>query len=151
MRRALTHCFAASVIAACLATVAIADTSPEDAVKYRQSFMKALSGHNGMISLITRGIAGDPQYLDGHVDALAGLAAELASVFPAGSDTVESEALPSIWVRPDDFAAAVASFRQAVDGLDKAAAGDDMAATEAAFREGGKACKACHEDFRLKD
>lgn len=86
-------------------------------MKYRQSFMKALSGHNGMISMITRGIAGDPENLDSHVGALASLAAELATVFPAGSDTVESEALASIWERPEDFAAAVANFRQAVDGL----------------------------------
>lgn len=151
MRRALKHCFGAAFMAACLATVAVAETSPEDAVKYRQSFMKALSGHNGMISAVTRGIAGDPQYLEGHVDALADLAAELGAVFPAGSDTVESEALASIWERPDDFAAAVADFQRAVDGLGKAAAGGDMAATEAAHRDVGKACKGCHEDFRLKD
>lgn len=151
MRRALTLSFAAAVTAACLATLAVADTGPEDAAKYRQSLMKAFSGHSGMISSITRGIAGDPRRLDGHVDALVSLAAELSSVFPAGSDTVESEALPSIWERPDDFAAAVANFRAAVDGLGEAAAGDDMVVVEAAFREVGKACKACHEDFRLKD
>jgi cytochrome c556 len=129
----------------------MADTSPEDAAKYRQSFMKALSGHAGAVSSITRGIAGDPQYLDGHVEAIASLAAEMAAVFPEGSDTLESEALPAIWERPEDFAAAVADFSKAVDGLGEAAAGGDMAATEAAFREVGKACKGCHEDFRLKD
>ena len=149
MRPAFASCLAAAA-AVFVATVATADTTPEDAVEYRQAFMSALRGHSGAVSMQVRGIAGDSEYLGGHVDALVALAAEMASVFPAGSTTADSEALPAIWERPEEFAKAIANFQAAVSGLADAAGGDDAAALDAAFREIGTTCKGCHESFRLK-
>lgn len=128
-----------------------AEPAPEDAAKYRQSIMKALSGHNGTISLISRGKAGNPDNLASHVEALVALAGEVAPVFAAGSDTDDDEALPAIWENPDAFAEAVAKFEDAVAAFESVADSSDLEATDAAQRELGKACKGCHEDFRQKD
>lgn len=83
-----------------LATAAVAETSAEDAAKYRQSIMKALSGHNGAISMMARGKAGDPKNLGSHVDALLALTGEVKTVFEQNTPAIESEASPTIWKIP---------------------------------------------------
>ncbi|MDH3531606.1 MAG: cytochrome c [Gammaproteobacteria bacterium] len=131
--------------------IAVADTSPEDAAKYRQSLMKALSGHNGMLSLTVRGKAGNPDNVVSHADALATLSAEVAAAFEGGGTFEDSEALAAIWEQPEAFAQAVADFDAAVAALGDVADSGDMQAIDGAHREVGKACKGCHEDFRQKD
>ncbi len=139
------------VISLGIAAPAGASPAPEDAAKYRQSIMKALSGHNGAISSIARGRAGDPDNLSHHVEALVALASEVESLFAAGSDTGDDAALPAIWENADAFAAAVAKFEDAIAAFDSVADASDLEATDAAHRELGSACKGCHEDFRQKD
>ncbi len=130
-----------------------AEPAPEDAAKYRQYLMRALSGHNGAISLTARGRAGDPANVQTHSAALVALASEVGPAFAAagGAPVEDTEALPAIWDDPDAFAAAVDEFAATVAALDEAAAGGDMEAVDAAHREVAAACKSCHEDFRLDD
>ena len=113
--------------------------------------MKALSGHTGAISMIVRGKAGDQSRLAKHAEALANLGAEVEAVFQEGSDIEDSEALQAIWGEPDEFADAVANLETAIATLSDVAGGGDMQATDSAFREVGKACKGCHERFRIQD
>ncbi|MDX1499145.1 MAG: cytochrome c [Woeseiaceae bacterium] len=130
-----------------------AEVAAEDAAKYRQYIMRALSGHNGAVSLIARAKAGDPGNVGKHTAALVALAAEIGPAFEAagGAPVEDTEALPAIWERPADFAAAVETFAAAVAALDAAAGGEDIAAVESAHRDVAAACKGCHEDFRLDD
>jgi cytochrome c556 len=132
------------------AAAAAAAPAPEDAAKYRQSVMKALSGHNGAIAMIVRGKAGNADNLASHIQALVNLKDETASVFAEGSDLDDDEALPAIWTDADAFAVAIKNFDAAVEALSEAAGGGDMQALDAAHREVGKSCKGCHEDFRQK-
>lgn len=127
-----------------------ADPAPEEAAKYRQSIMKALSGHNGAIRAIARGSAGDPDRLASHVEALVNLASEVHAVFQEGSDVEDSSALPAIWENADAFADVVANFEAAADALSDVPS-DDLAAVDAAQRELGTACRGCHDDFRADD
>lgn len=151
MRRTQVRAITLIALVLGIPALAAADTSPEDAAKYRQSIMKALSGHNGVLSLTVRGRAGDPGKLRNHVAALDDLTTEVGAAFEVGGAVEDSEALPAIWDDPDAFADAVADFEAAVAALSEAADGDDMQAIEAAHKDLGKACKACHEDFRKKD
>lgn len=151
MRGTIIRVFIVIAVALGAATAAIADTSPEDAAKYRQSLMKALSGHNGMLSLTVRGKAGSPDNVASHADALATLSAEVAAAFEGGGTFEDSDSLAAIWDEPEAFAKAVANFDAAVAALGDVADGGDMQAIDAAQREIGKACKGCHEDFRQKD
>ena len=151
MRGTIIRLLITIAVALGVATAAIADTSPEDAAKYRQSLMKALSGHNGMLSLTVRGKAGSPDNVASHAAALATLAAEVEAAFEGGGAFEDSEALAAIWDEPEAFAKAVANFDAAVAALGDVADGGDMQAIDAAQREIGKACKGCHEDFRQKD
>ena len=133
-----------------ISLAAVAEPAPEDAAKYRQSIMKALSGHNGAISMMVRGKAGDPDNLANHVQALVNLKGEIESVFKEGTDLEDDRALPAIWENAEAFADAIENFETAVEALSKVADGREMQAIDTAHRELGKACKGCHEDFRLK-
>ncbi len=127
-----------------------AETSAEDAFKYRQYIMTALKGHAGAVSTQTRGLAGDSDYVSNHAKAIAGLGTELHTIFAEGSNVEDSEALPVIWEEPEEFAAAVAKAEEAMTALGVVADGGDMQAIGAAFMNVGKACKGCHERFRVE-
>lgn len=145
--------FAAAALAGGIAAPVVADVTGDDAAKYRQSIMRALSGHNNAVSLIAREKAGDPASLEHHTASMVALAGEIEAAFAAGggAPAEDTEALPAIWEEPDAFAAKVDKFVAAVDDLDAAAAGGDLAAVDSAQRDVGAACKGCHEDFRLDD
>jgi cytochrome c556 len=138
------------LIALAVTMTAVAEPAPEDAAKYRQSVMKALAGHNGAISMIVRGKAGDAANLGDHVDAMQNLSGEVADLFAAGSDTEDDEALAAIWENADAFAEAVDGFETAVGQLSEALDGGDVEAIDSAHRAMSKTCKGCHEDFREK-
>ncbi len=75
--------------------------------------------------------------------------------FPEGSGPasgVDTDALPTIWEMPDDFAKKMSNFRTAAIALNETAAGGgDVEAIKAAFGETGGTCKACHKQYRKDD
>lgn len=143
-------------LALCLAVTAAsfsarAETSSEDAKDYRQAVMSALGAHISAISMHVRGLVDDNGFLDEHAKSLARTAAELGHVFPAGSDVGDSEALPAIWERPEEFTEVVAEAERAAAALAEAASSGDRQAVGAALREVDAACRGCHDDFRKDD
>ena len=150
MRRIFICTITAITLVLGLSLQVTAETSAEDAFKYRQYIMTALKGHAGAVSTQTHGLAGDSDYVSNHAKAIAGLGTELHTIFPEGSNVEDSEALPVIWEEPEEFAAAVAKAEEAMAALGEAADGGDMQAIGAAFMDVGKACKGCHERFRVE-
>ena len=148
MRRKITSAVIATVLTAALATQISAEPSAEDAYKYRESIMTSLKGHVGAISMMTRGLAGNPRHLSSHAEAIANLSAELSSIFPEGSNVEHSEALPIIWEEPEKFAEAVARAEKAMAAIAVAASDNNVEAVGRAFRNLGEACKGCHDRYR---
>jgi cytochrome c556 len=132
-----------------LSVQVIAETTDENAFKYRQSIMTAMKGHAGALAMQARGLAGDPSQVAKHANAMADLGSELHLVFAEGSMTEDSEALAAIWEKPEEFAAAVTAAEEATAALGAAADSGDMKVIGAAFRDVGKSCKGCHDDFRV--
>lgn len=130
---------------------ALADTTPEDAYEYREAVMTSLRGHIGAASKVVRGLVDDNGFLVKHAQGLANGAAELSHIFPEGSNVEDSEALPAIWEKPEAFAAAIEQSRTATAAFVEVAASGDKAAIGAAFREVGKSCGGCHDNFRVDD
>jgi len=144
-----------SILAACAALAVVSFTAPAMAdeageIKYRKSVMRSIGGHMGAIVGILKGQTGNAANLATHTQGMADLAKIAGSIFPEGSDFGETEALPAIWDKPDEFAKAVKMLQDASANLNTAAQSGDMAATGAAFGGLGKACKNCHENFREK-
>lgn len=127
---------------------ALADTTPEDAADYRGAIMTSLRGHIGAASMIVRGLVDSDELLS-HAQGLDNSVRELDHIFPAGSNVGESEALPAIWDKPSEFAAAIEKMQAATAAFVTAAEGGDNEAIGGAFRNVGMSCRGCHDNFRV--
>ena len=80
------------------------------------------------------------------------LAQNASSWFPEGTgpDVGKTGAKPDIWLPQNkaDFATKLHNFQVAANVFNAAAAGNDVSATTARFKELGGACKACHDKYR---
>ena len=81
------------------------------------------------------------------LDANADAAADVEALWPQGSDSGDTKALPAIWADFDGFKAANDKYAAAVAAA-AAAAPQDLAAFQAAFGPVGASCGSCHEPFR---
>jgi cytochrome c556 len=140
---------AAAAAVAIAAGTAGPATADDGMIKYRQSVMKANGGHMGAIVTIIKGEVPFTDDLKVHTQALAELATIAGHVFPADSAKGDTQALPAIWEKPEEFKKAVMAFQTAADALAKAAETDPKA-VPAAVGALGKACKGCHDNFRKK-
>lgn len=128
--------------------IAVAETTSQDAYDYRKAVMTSLKGHIGAASMHVRGLVGGQEYLVKHAQGLANGAAELETLFAAGSDVEGSDALAVIWEDPEAFEAAIAKSVAATKAFVEAAESGDKAKIGAAFRDVGGSCKGCHDKFR---
>jgi cytochrome c556 len=78
------------------------------------------------------------------------LEAAFVKMFPAGSGTGDTKALPAIWTDWAGFEAASKASDVAYDKLATAAGSGNAEALAAAFADTGKTCGACHDKFRAK-
>ena len=147
MRRTITLATAALLFAGFSAAAG----TPDDAVKYRQAVMNTMSGHVSAISLIFSGKVEHQEYLLSHAEALATAGEQVGKIFPAGSGTAKSDALPLVWEEADKFQkaadaakTATAALRDAVKSVDKAAIGKSL---KPVF----ESCKGCHDRYRKED
>jgi cytochrome c556 len=124
---------------------ALSTLSVEEMVEMRQAWMK----ENGGILRGAANLSGDNA-----VEAarkIAGHFTDFPALFPEGSITPDSKALPVIWENWDAFTGIFAKGReQAVIALAAAQAGDD-AGFRAALQPIGQMCGECHQQFRQKD
>lgn len=140
----------AAVISIAVSLSAGADTTPQDASDYRKSVMTTLKGHIGASSMHVRGLVDGQEFLVKHANGLANGVSELQHLFPAGSDVEDSEALPVIWEKPEEFSAAIDKAVAAARKFAAAAESGDSEAISSAFREVGGSCRGCHDTFRVQ-
>lgn len=86
-----------------------------------------------------------------NANVLAAAALKVKGHFPKGTGPEsgrKTEALPAIWERPADFAAAADRLVGATKAFQLAAATGDLAKIQPAAGAVGASCKNCHESFR---
>ena len=123
-------------------------SASSDQITYRQTTMKALGAHMGAISAVVRGKVDDGAGLAHQAAALAATAKAVSGVFPESSASGNTDALPVIWEKPEDFAEAVQAMIVASENLAGAAQGGDMNTLRSAFGGVGRTCSGCHKVFR---
>jgi len=119
----------------------------ETVQKYRHGVYEAIGGHMTAIANIVRN-GFRPQDLQYHANAIQGLSRIVPELFPAGSGGGDTEALPVIWEKPDEFGQRMQDFAEAADGIAAAAGSGDMRQVGGALQSLGRACKGCHDNFR---
>ena len=92
--------------------------------------------------------------IDATATEINGRAKLIETPFPAGTsvdDGVKTEALATIWQKPEEFKAAGQKLIDESAKLAELAKGGDKAAVGAQAMAMGGACKGCHDQFRLDD
>ena len=139
---------AAALLAAAFA--ADAQVKPEDQIKQRRSGY-AVMGYN-FASLGAMAQDKKPYNKEEAVrnaELVASLSDYMKGFFGEGTDKGETKAKPEIWQKRADFDAKMDKMVAEAKKL-PAAARADLPALKAAVAEAGKACKACHDDYRAK-
>jgi len=110
------------------------------------AFKLSLASFLGIKAGIARG--DDVKTMALPAGAIAGWGKAIPAMFPPGSDTPTSEALPTVWSDRAGFEAAAASMTDAAGKLAMLAKAGDTAGFTAQYAELGKSCNACHEKYR---
>jgi cytochrome c556 len=140
-----------AVVAMGVASGVLAQVKPEDQIRYRQSVMNVMGRSFGALNAMAKGEA--PYNKDAAaknaaiVEMMSGLP---APAFGAGTEKgAPTKADMKVWSEGEKFKTAYDKMVGEVKKL-PAAAGEE-ATLKAQVGEVGKACKGCHDDFRLKE
>ncbi|OYY89297.1 MAG: hypothetical protein B7Y45_12445 [Sphingomonas sp. 28-66-16] len=116
-------------------------------VQARQAgFHLAVASFLGIKAGIARG--DDVKTLALPAAALAGWGKAIPTMFPPGTDTPESDALPTVWSDRAGFETAAANMSAAARTLADLGKAGDTAGFATQFGALGKTCGACHKDYR---
>jgi cytochrome c556 len=140
---------AAALLAGGLAGAAGLACAQGDVVATRETGMKAASANARAIKTALDAKA-DLAPLAEKAAEIAAWGRRLPALFPPGSDTGKTKALPVIWTHKADFDQHAADLAAAADKLAVALKANDAAAAGSAFAATGTACAACHRDYRQK-
>ena len=143
-----------------LAGSASAQLKPEEMIQFRQAGYKTMSWNMGKIKAQTEAPADkfDKTLTLNAAKAIQGVAnSGLGALFGPGTDKaigdVKTRVKPEFF-DPDnkeELTKVATNFNREANKLADVAAGGDQKAIQAQFGELGKACKACHDKFRVED
>ena len=151
MNKKLLTAGLAVVLGAGYALTAYSQVKPEQLVKQRQSAMTLIAKYFGPLGGMLKGA------VPYNADVVARNAAYLDVLsqmpwdgFAESTKGVKSAALPAAFTDGAKFKQAQDQLRTAVGALNTAAKGGNEATVKAAIGDVGKACSACHDNFREK-
>jgi cytochrome c556 len=119
----------------------------QDVIAQRREGLRGMGRQMEAIKAVTDA-RGDTRPLVERVDTMIAFYRGLPALFPPGSDTGNTRALPTVWSDRAGFEQANANMVTALGALRAAAASGDVAATTAAFGQAGATCGACHRPYR---
>jgi cytochrome c556 len=140
-----------AVLLTSIAPTAWSETAPADAIKYRKAVMSGLSAHVSAFLLINMGKVEHQAHLQAHANALADLGSQVKVLFPAGTATGDTDALPLIWQEQEQFMQLAKKLETSSAQIKAAVAANDKAGAMAGFKLLGEACKGCHDRYRKED
>jgi cytochrome c556 len=122
---------------------------PEDAIKYRRAAFTVLGTHFGRVAAMANGrVPFDAKAAAANAEIAAFAAPLPYTGFVEGSDKGDTRALPVVWTERDKFNAAANRMQQEIAKLNTIAKAGNIETLRAQVGEAGKACKACHDDYR---
>lgn len=133
------------------AVFAIAQTKPEDSIKYRRSAMYLVGANFGPLAAMAQGKRPyDKDAAIKHANIVAFVSKLPLEGFVPGTDTGDTKAKPEIWQDQEDFRAKMDKMNQETAKLGQVAQTGDFEALKAQVGETGKTCKSCHDKFKSK-
>lgn len=133
---------------------AFSQAKPEVLVKQRQAAMTLQGKYFGPMAGMAQGKvpynADTVAFNSAMLDALSRMPWDGFTESTKDLKDVKTAALPAIYAEPAKFKGAQDNFQKAVQTLVAVSKGGDEAAQKSAIGGVGKACGACHENFRQK-
>ncbi|MGB4467369.1 MAG: cytochrome c [Azovibrio sp.] len=128
---------------------------PEDAIKYRQSGYAYMSWSMSKIKANLEGTYDKEQVILA-ANTIAAIAnSGMGALYVPGSEKnvkgVKTRVKPEFFTKQQEVGKLALAFNQEANELARVAATGDAAAVKAQFGKVGGTCKACHDDFRIKD
>lgn len=150
----LSKAILTTAITAVLVTPAYAEEPFEDQIKARQGYYKLIKANFGVMAAMVKGKA---DYDAAKATTAANNIYTLSKLnngmlWPKGSDNSQldfTKAKPEIWENFDDVQEKSGNWKAAVETL-AGEAGNGLDALKKSFGPVGKACKACHDDYKAK-
>ncbi|BAL22397.1 cytochrome c [Azoarcus sp. KH32C] len=156
--RSTTLALAALSLAGVAAATAAAEMKTEDAIRFRQSGYTFMAWNMGKIK--AQVVDGATPYNKDQVAAAANAVAAVANsgmgaLFAPGTDKgkgwKETRVKPDLFKEQDEVGKLARNLVEQANKLQQVALAGDPAAIKAQFGETGKACKACHDKFRIEE
>jgi cytochrome c556 len=121
----------------------------EDVIEKRQKLMK----NNGAAAKAIKGAMEQKDYatIETKAKDIGNNMDKVADLFPKGSTSEKSRALPAIWEKWDEFSKNPAKVKKAANDVAEAAKEKDDAALPAKVKALGDACGGCHKNFRAEE
>lgn len=146
MNRRLAVAVAAVSFSALAATAVVAQS---DVIKQRQTLLKQFGDVTKPVGGMLRGnVPFDLATVQAALDTYAKNTKVLPTLFPPGSDTGDTAALPAVWQSHAEFLALYAKLGS--DATAARAAITDEASFKANFPGVIKTCGVCHDTYRKK-
>ena len=148
----MTRCLQAllAVLFALTAQYAVAQ-KPEDSIKYRRGGMAVIGWNFGSMAAMAQGKKPyDAALFARQAEIVAFMSKLPMEGFTPGSDSGDTKAKPEIWLDMENFKAKMEKMQAEVAKLADVAKDGNFDASKAQLGEAGKACKACHDNYRNK-
>lgn len=124
---------------------------PEDAIKYRQGVLFAMSQHFGRLGAMVGGrIPFDARLAADNAEIVSELSRLPWAAFAAGTDKGSTKAKPEIWAEQAKFKELSDKHIAETAKLASAAKAGNLDVLKAAFGPAAASCKACHDSFRAQ-
>ena len=145
------HAIAAVIVAASASAVsAQPPVKPENQVKYRKAAYQLMNLNFGSLAAMADGKKPfDKDEAARNAEFVSMLATVPRGFFGPGTDK-DTKAKPEIWTHRADFDAKMDKMVNEAAKLPAAVKSGDMAAFRKQVADTGEACKACHDEFRMK-
>jgi len=148
-----SRCLAIALVI--LAGAAEAQMKPEDAIAFRQSGYKFMAWNMGRIKANVDGQYNKDEVVQA-ANAIQAIAnSGMGKLYLPGTDKgkgwKDTEVKPELFTDKEGVGKVAKAFNEAANEMAKVAANGDAAAAKAQFGELGKACKGCHEKYRVEE
>lgn len=128
---------------------------PENLVKWRQSAYQVVAWNSGRIKAAVEGSYNKDEVVKAANTIAAVANAGLGSLFVPGTETAkgwhDSAAKPALFTDGAKVGELAGNFNKEANELARVAATGDAAAVKEQFARLNRTCKACHDDYRVKD
>ncbi|MFO1218864.1 MAG: cytochrome c [Burkholderiaceae bacterium] len=123
---------------------------PEDAIKYRQSAFTVMANHLGRVSAMAQGRAPfDAKAAADNAAIVVTMSKLPFAAFVEGSDKgAPTRAKPEVWKDSAKVKDLAEKMQAEAVKFEAAAKSGNLDSIKAAVGDLGKACKACHDDYR---